>query len=228
MSNSAKDAAVEIAALRDELNGHLYQYHVLDQPSISDAVYDELYNRLVALEAQHPEMVTPDSPTQRVGAKPLESFPEVSHRVPMLSLGNAFSDDDIIAFDKRCRTLLGEPTDGDIEYACEPKFDGLAISLSYQHGVFVQGATRGDGAVGEDVTQNLRTVRAIPLRIDTTATLLEVRGEVLMQRRDFVALNERQAAKGEKTFVNPRNAAAGSLRQLDPKLTAERPLSFFC
>jgi DNA ligase (NAD+) len=227
MSNSAKDVAVEIAALRNELNGHLYQYHVLDQPSIPDAVYDELYNRLVALEAQHPELVTPDSPTQRVGAKPLESFPEVSHRVPMLSLGNAFSDDDIVAFDKRCRTMLGDAIDGDIEYACEPKFDGLAISLTYQNGVFVQGATRGDGAVGEDVTQNLRTVRSIPLKIDSTAALLEVRGEVLMQRRDFVALNERQATKGEKTFVNPRNAAAGSLRQLDPKLTAERPLSFF-
>ncbi len=222
------DAAGEIAALRAELDEHLYRYHVLDQPTISDAVYDQLYQRLVALEQRHPDLITADSPTQRVGAKPLDAFSEVTHRLPMLSLGNAFSDDEIAAFDKRCRALL-EDAVGDelLEYACEPKFDGLAISLTYVDGLFVQGATRGDGTTGEDVTQNLKTVRSIPLRVRTTARLLEVRGEVLMQRRDFESLNARQAAKHEKVFVNPRNAAAGSLRQLDPRVTAERPLSFF-
>lgn len=222
------DAAGEIAALRAELDEHLHRYHVLDQPTISDAVYDQLYQRLVALEQRHPDLITADSPTQRVGAKPLDAFSEVTHRLPMLSLGNAFSDDEIAAFDKRCRALLeGAVGDEQLEYACEPKFDGLAISLTYVDGLFVQGATRGDGTTGEDVTQNLKTVRSIPLRVRTTARLLEVRGEVLMQRRDFESLNARQAAKHEKVFVNPRNAAAGSLRQLDPRVTAERPLSFF-
>lgn len=228
MPDDRVHAAGEIAALRAELDEHLHRYHVLDQPTISDAVYDQLYQRLVALEEQHPDLITADSPTQRVGAKPLDAFSEVTHRLPMLSLGNAFSDDEIAAFDKRCRALL-EDAVGDelLEYACEPKFDGLAISLTYVDGLFVQGATRGDGTTGEDVTQNLKTVRSIPLRVRTTARLLEVRGEVLMQRRDFESLNARQAAKDEKVFVNPRNAAAGSLRQLDPRVTAERPLSFF-
>ena len=222
------NATEEVAALRDQINEHLHRYHVLDQPSISDALYDELYNRLIAIEALHPELVTLDSPTQRVGAKPLDSFAEVTHRLPMLSLGNAFADADIVGFDKRCRAQLADVSEGtEIEYACEPKFDGLAVSLTYVDGLFVRGATRGDGAVGEDVTQNLRTLRSIPLKIDTNAKLLEVRGEVLMQRHDFEALNLRQAAKGEKIFVNPRNAAAGALRQLDARLTADRPLSFF-
>ena len=222
------NATEEVAALRDQINEHLHRYHVLDQPSISDALYDELYNRLIAIEALHPELVTLDSPTQRVGAKPLDSFAEVTHRLPMLSLGNAFADADIVGFDKRCRVQLADVSEGtEIEYACEPKFDGLAVSLTYLDGLFVRGATRGDGAVGEDVTQNLRTLRSIPLKIDTNAKLLEVRGEVLMQRHDFEALNQRQAAKGEKIFVNPRNAAAGALRQLDARLTADRPLSFF-
>ncbi len=228
MTSKAPTAAAEIAALRTELNEHLYRYHVLDQPSILDALYDELYQRLVALEALHPKLISADSPTQRVGAKPLDAFAEVTHRVPMLSLSNAFSDDDIVAFDKRCRSqLAAEAGDNEIEYAGEPKFDGLAISLCYVDGVFVQGATRGDGTVGEDVTQNLKTVRSIPLKIDSSAALLEVRGEVLIERRDFEALNERQTNQGEKPFVNPRNAAAGSLRQLDSRLTALRPLSFF-
>ena len=222
------NATEEVAALRDQINEHLHRYHVLDQPSISDALYDELYNRLIAIEALHPELVTLDSPTQRVGAKPLDSFAEVTHRLPMLSLGNAFADADIVGFDKRCRVQLADVSEGtEIEYACEPKFDGLAVSLTYLDGLFVRGATRGDGAVGEDVTQNLRTLRSIPLKINTNAKLLEVRGEVLMQRHDFEALNLRQAAKGEKIFVNPRNAAAGALRQLDARLTADRPLSFF-
>jgi DNA ligase (NAD+) len=212
------------AQLRAELDEHLYRYHVLDEPVITDAEYDELYFELVALEEKFPELVTADSPTQRVGNKALDQFAEVTHRVPMLSLGNAFSEEDAMNFDRRCREGLGVDT---IEYACEPKFDGLAISLTYEEGRFVQGATRGDGAVGEDVTQNLRTVRAIPLTIDCKAARLEVRGEVLMLKKDFEKMNARQAAKGEKLFVNPRNASAGSLRQLDPKLTAERPLTFF-
>jgi len=212
--------------LRLELQEHLYNYHVLDRPTILDAEYDALFNELVALEAAHPELALPDSPTQRVGAEPLDQFAEVRHRLRMLSLSNAFSEDEIVAFDKRCRTMLGQES-GEIEYACEPKFDGLAISLTYVNGVFVQGATRGDGTVGEDVTQNLKTVRSVPLTIDTDAELFEVRGEVLMQRKDFEALNARQAAKSEKMFVNPRNAAAGAIRQLDSRLTSERPLSFF-
>jgi len=212
------------AQLRRELEQHNYNYYVLDQPTIADAEWDRLFHELVALETAFPELLTADSPTQRVGSKPLAAFASVTHRVPMLSLGNAFSDDDIDNFDRRCREALDA---AEIEYCCEPKFDGLAISLTYEHGSFVQGATRGDGAVGEDVTQNLRTVRAIPLTIDSPATRLEVRGEVLMLRKDFERLNARQAARGEKLFVNPRNASAGSLRQLDPRLTAERPLTFF-
>lgn len=217
-------APARIAALKREIEAHLYRYHVLDAPSISDAEYDALFNELLALEAKHPELVAADSPTQRVGAPPLAQFAEVTHRLPMLSLANAFGDDDIAHFDRRCREGLGIEH---IEYACEPKFDGLAISLTYINGIFIQGATRGDGTIGEDVTQNLRTVKSIPLFIDCHAPLLEVRGEVLMLRRDFEALNARQAAKGEKIFVNPRNAAAGAIRQLDSALTAQRPLSFF-
>ncbi len=212
------------AQLRRELEQHNYNYYVLDEPTIADAEWDRLFHELVALETAHPELLTADSPTQRVGSKPLAAFASVTHRVPMLSLGNAFSDDDIDNFDRRCREALDA---AEIEYCCEPKFDGLAISLTYEQGSFVQGATRGDGAVGEDVTQNLRTVRAIPLTIDSPAARLEVRGEVLMMRKDFERLNARQAARGEKLFVNPRNASAGSLRQLDPRLTAERPLTFF-
>ena len=223
----AVDAAIVARAreLRRELDTHNYNYYVLDQPTIADAEWDRLFHELVALEAQHPQLVTPDSPTQRVGSRPLESFATVTHRVPMLSLGNAFANGDIENFDRRCRE--GLDVAGEIDYSCEPKFDGLAISLTYENGTFVQGATRGDGTVGEDVTQNLRTVRSIPLAIDGTIKRLEVRGEVLMMRRDFEALNVRQAARGEKLFVNPRNASAGSLRQLDPRLTAERPLTFF-
>jgi DNA ligase (NAD+) len=213
-----------IAALKAEIEDHLYRYHVEDAPTIADAEYDALFNELVNLETEHPQYATLDSPTQRVGAKPLDKFSEVTHRVAMLSLNNAFTLDDIAAFDKRCRDGLDAAS---IEYACEPKFDGLAISLTYVNGVFTQGATRGDGAVGEDVTQNLKTIRSIPLKIENAPPLLEVRGEVLMQRKDFVRLNATQAAKGEKIFVNPRNAAAGALRQLDSALTATRPLSFF-
>ncbi len=219
---------VRIAQLKRELEQHNRSYYVLDQPTIADSEWDKLFHELVALEAQHPELLTADSPTQRVGSKPLDMFAEVTHQVPMLSLGNAFSDADIDNFDRRCREGLGL-SDGMIEYACEPKFDGLAISLTYIDGVFVQGATRGDGAVGEGVTENLKTIKSIPLAIKDQhkSTLLEVRGEVLMLRKDFDKLNAKQAAKGEKLFVNPRNAAAGSLRQLDSTLTAARPLTFF-
>ena len=213
-----------VARLKRELERHNYHYHVLDQPLIADAEWDRLFHELVALETQYPELLTADSPTQRVGSEPLEAFGSVMHRIPMLSLGNAFTDEDIDNFDRRCRDALDVDV---VAYVCEPKFDGVAISLAYENGLFVQGSTRGDGAVGEDVTQNLKTVRSIPLSISLQAARLEVRGEVLMLRKDFDALNVRQAERGDKQFVNPRNAAAGSLRQLDSKLTAERPLNFF-
>ncbi|MCY7388779.1 MAG: NAD-dependent DNA ligase LigA [Burkholderiales bacterium] len=217
-----------VAQLKRELAQHNHNYYVLDQPTITDGEWDQLFHELLALETQHPDLLTQDSPTQRVGSKPLDAFDEVMHRIPMLSLGNAFNDADIDNFDRRCREGL-DLGDVEIEYACEPKFDGLAISLTFVNGVFVQGATRGDGAVGEGVTENLKTIRSIPLVLPAQhrPALLEVRGEVLMLRRDFAKLNDRQAAKGEKLFVNPRNAAAGSLRQLDSKLTAARPLTFF-
>lgn len=218
------DAAQRAAALKRELEEHNYRYHVLDQPVIADAEYDKLYHELVALETAHPELATPDSPTQRVGAKPQSELAEVTHRVPMLSLSNAFADEDVQNFDRRCREGLDV---AEVDYACEPKFDGLAVTLSYENGIFVQGATRGDGAVGEDVTANLRTIRGIPLSLSKAPKLLEVRGEVLMLKKDFASLNARQAEKGEKIFVNPRNASAGALRQLDSKLTAARPLTFF-
>jgi DNA ligase (NAD+) len=218
--------AARILALREIIEHHSHAYYVQDAPTIPDAEYDLLFRELQALEAAHPELLTPDSPTQRVGGKPLSVFGQVNHVVPMLSLNNAFSLDELAAFDRRCREGLAQTV---IDYACEPKFDGLAISLRYEKGVFVQGATRGDGTTGEDVTQNLRTVRNIPLRLmgKTIPPRLDVRGEVLMLRADFAKLNERQRARGEKEFVNPRNAAAGSLRQLDAKMTAQRPLQFF-
>ena len=218
----------EIAArarqLREQLELHNIRYYVLDRPLISDAEYDRLFRELQELESRYPSLLTPDSPTQRVGAAPLEAFRQVSHRVPMLSLNNAFSDEEAAAFDRRVRE--GLETAEPVEYAVEPKFDGLAVSLSYREGRFVTGATRGDGATGEDVTLNLRTVRAIPLRL-TRPVSLEARGEVLMLKADFEALNRRQRDKGEKEFANPRNAAAGSLRQLDSRITAQRRLAFF-
>ena len=212
--------------LRAALLHHDYLYYVLDAPTVPDAEYDRLFRQLQVLEAEHPELQTPDSPTQRIGGRPLPAFGQVNHAVPMLSLNNAFSLDEVTAFDRRCREGLDETA---IDYACEPKFDGLAISLCYENGLFVQGATRGDGTAGEDVTQNLRTVRNIPLRLmgKDIPPRLDVRGEVLMLRADFAQLNVRQRARGEKEFVNPRNAAAGSLRQLDAKITAQRPLRFF-
>ena len=215
-----------IRQLREDIERHNYQYYALDQPLISDAEYDRLFRELQELEGRHPEFVSADSPTQRIGSAPLAAFAEVRHRVPMLSLNNAFDEEEVAAFDRRVREMLDA---GEIEYAAEPKFDGLAISLAYEHGALVRGATRGDGYSGEDVTANLRTIRAIPLRLpgQHPPALLEVRGEVLMLKADFEQLNRVQRDKGEKEFVNPRNAAAGSLRQLDSRITAARHLAFF-
>jgi DNA ligase (NAD+) len=212
--------------LRAELERHNRAYYVLDAPIVPDAEYDSLYQELVALETEYPDLITPESPTQRVGGVALDSFAAVKHALPMLSLNNAFEDADVEAFDKRVTDTLGG---GAVEYACELKFDGLAISLRYEHGVLVQAATRGDGATGEDVTSNVRTIKAIPLRLrhEPAPEVLEVRGEVLMYKRDFARMNQRQRDAGHKEFANPRNAAAGSLRQLDPKITATRPLAFF-
>jgi DNA ligase (NAD+) len=213
-------------ALRREIETHNHRYYVLDEPSITDAEYDALFRELAALEQAHPELATPDSPTQRVGGAPLDEFPKVVHGAPMLSLNNAFTDEEVAGFDRRAREGLHKDA---IEYAAEPKFDGLAISLLYEGGLFVRGATRGDGQTGEDVTANLRTVRSIPLKLRGTRApaSIEVRGEVIMYKADFELINERQRERGEKEFVNPRNTAAGALRQLDPKMTAQRPLRFF-
>jgi DNA ligase (NAD+) len=214
-----------VAELRRQLAEHGYAYYVLDAPMISDAEYDALYRELADLEAAHPELVTPDSPTQRVGGAPVTAFDAVTHRIPMLSLNNAFADTEVEGFDRRVRESLGSDR---VRYACEPKFDGLAISLGYEYGRFVVGATRGDGTTGENVTANLRTIGVIPLSLPADAPArIEVRGEVLMRRRDFDKLNAEQAEKGAKLYMNPRNAAAGSLRQLDHRITARRRLTFF-
>ena len=229
--------AERIAVLRDQLNEHAHRYYVLDEPAIPDAEYDRLFQELQALEAQHPELASPDSPTRRVGGKPLDQFASVRHAVPMLSIRTETDTEATGAqnFDVRVRKELGlGEGDPPVEYVAELKFDGLAINLRYEHGVLLQAATRGDGETGEDVTQNIRTIRQIPLRLPEDAPrVLEVRGEVYMRRDHFESLNERQrekiakGAKGEKTFVNPRNAAAGAVRQLDPAIAAQRPLSFF-
>ena len=221
------DIIQRTAALRDTLRKHAHAYYALDAPTIPDGDYDRLFAELQALEAAYPQLVVADSPTQRVGAAPLPEFGQVRHSVPMLSLGNGFSEEDIVAFDRRAREGLDR--DGPVTYACELKFDGLAINLRYEHGVLVEAATRGDGSTGENVTTNIRTIRAIPLRLATTTppALIDVRGEVLMYKADFASLNARQRAAGLKEFANPRNAAAGSLRQLDSRVTAQRALRFF-
>jgi len=220
---AAGEAAKRIRDLREQIEHHNYRYYVLDDPEISDARFDALMRELVALETAHPELVTADSPTQRVGGAASRGFAEVRHGVPMLSLENAFSEQDVRDFDRRVRERLDVD---EVEYSAEPKIDGLAISLRYEDGRLVQAATRGDGTTGEDVTANVRAVRAVPLHLRTRSPpeLLEVRGEVYMTRRSFEELNRRAAAQGEKVFVNPRNAAAGSLRQLDPRITAARAL----
>lgn len=231
------DPAAQVRALREQLHHHAHCYYVLDAPEIPDAQYDHLFQALQALEQQYPEYITSDSPTQRVGGMALQSFASVRHAVPMLSIRTETDTEASGAhtFDSRVRKLLSlSDTDPAVTYVAEPKFDGLAISLRYENGVLVQAATRGDGEVGEDVTQNIRTIGQVPLRLSTTApAVLEVRGEVYIRRDDFEALNARQreriaqGIKGEKTFVNPRNAAAGAVRQLDPNIAAQRPLSFF-
>jgi DNA ligase (NAD+) len=221
--------AHSIAQLTALLTEYAYAYYVQDNPSIPDAEYDRLFRELQALEQAHPEWCDPASPTQRVGAAPLPEFNQVLHSVPMLSLNNGFDDQDIIAFDKRLRELLDTPAEQQVEYAADVKFDGLAINLRYENGLLVQAATRGDGTQGEDVTANIRTIQAIPLRLKGAyPAVLDVRGEVLMYKAEFQRINARQRAAGQKEFVNPRNAAAGNLRRLDPRITAQCRLSFFC
>ncbi|GMR07607.1 MAG: NAD-dependent DNA ligase LigA [Gammaproteobacteria bacterium] len=220
-----------IERLRRQLDHHNHLYHVLDRPEIPDAQYDRLFRELQALEDEHPEFITTDSPTQRVGGEPVRAFGEVVHEVPMLSLGNCFSEDELQDFDRRVRDGLNED---EVIYAAEPKLDGLAISLRYEDGVLVRAATRGDGATGEDVTHNVRTIHSVPLRMRGRTqdrgfpAVIEVRGEIYIAKDGFAKLNARQVKRGEKEFANPRNAAAGSLRQLDPRITATRPLSMYC
>ena len=226
-ATEAGDGKARAEWLRDELNRHSHAYYVLDNPSIPDAEYDQLFRELQQLEAQHPDLIFPDSPTQRVGGEPLPEFNQVQHDVPMLSINNGFSEEDVHNFDRRVHE--GLETNRAVHYACELKFDGLAINLRYEHGVLVLASTRGDGFTGEDVTANIRTVRSIPLKLQTNnpPALIEVRGEVLMFKADFAKLNQRQREANQKEFANPRNAAAGSLRQLDSRITAQRSLRFF-
>ncbi|HBM3056846.1 TPA: NAD-dependent DNA ligase LigA [Klebsiella oxytoca] len=218
----------KLTELRTTLRHHEYLYHVMDTPEIPDAEYDRLMRELRELEAQHPELITPDSPTQRVGAAPLASFSQIRHEVPMLSLDNVFDEESFLAFNKRVQDRL--KNSDDLTYCCELKLDGLAVSILYENGLLVQAATRGDGTTGEDITSNVRTIRAIPLKLrgDNIPQRLEVRGEVFLPQAGFEKINEEARRTGGKVFANPRNAAAGSLRQLDPRITAKRPLTFFC
>ncbi|HLB62269.1 MAG TPA: NAD-dependent DNA ligase LigA [Actinomycetota bacterium] len=220
------EAKVRVEELRELINHHSYRYHVLDEPEIADADYDELVRELATLEERFPELITPDSPTQRVGAVPADLFAPIEHRAQMLSLDNAFSAEELEAWFARVEKTLGAGAN----YACELKIDGVAVALTYEDGVYVQGATRGDGSVGEDITSNVRTVRSIPQRLWTKEPpkLLEVRGEIYLPVKAFERLNEELTRAGQRPFANPRNAAAGSLRQKDPRVTASRPLSFFC
>ncbi len=227
MADKHSDVAGRMEALRDQLQEHNYRYYVLDDPVVSDAEYDRLLRELQELESDHPDLISSDSPTQRVGAHPSEGFDTVAHRIPMLSLGNAFSEEEVAEFDRRVREQLDLD---EVVYSAEPKLDGVAIALRYERGRLKLAATRGDGRSGEDVTTNVRTIRAVPLKLrgDGIPETLEVRGEIFMTRSGFSELNERLADAGEKTFVNPRNAASGSLRQLDSRITARRPLHFYC
>jgi DNA ligase (NAD+) len=227
-----QDAAQRIAELKEQIKYHNYRYHVLDDPAIADADYDRMFRELQELEDRHPELIAPDSPTRRVGAAPLKEFTTVEHSLPMLSLSNCFTDEEVREFDRRVKKLLGM-TSGEIDYCAEAKLDGVAVELVYEHGSFALGSTRGDGERGEDVTANLKTIRSVPLQLLAAADVpvperLEVRGEVFLPRRSFVELNRKRELRGEPPFANPRNAAAGSLRQLDPRITASRPLDIFC
>ncbi|MEW8341016.1 MAG: NAD-dependent DNA ligase LigA [Candidatus Thiodiazotropha taylori] len=226
--NPSQEILSRVELLRQQINDHNRRYYVYDDPLIPDAEYDRLMRELQSLEAEYPELITAESPTQRVGDKPLDGFEEVLHRVPMLSLDNAFDDDEMRDFERRIKDRLKLAESQTINYLAEPKLDGLAVSLRYEQGSLVMGATRGDGSQGEDVTSNVRTIQAIPLKLqgDDWPDVLEVRGEVFMPKAGFESLNERARKADEKTFVNPRNAAAGSLRQLDPRITAQRPLTF--
>ena len=227
---ASKAAIDELESLQQQIRHHNYRYHVLDDPEVPDAEYDRLMRQLQAIERKYPELITEDSPTQRVGDTPISAFGTVQHQVPMLSLDNAFEPDELREFHRRVtdRLELEEGAD-QLRYAAEPKLDGAAVSLLYENGQLVRGATRGDGTSGEDITHNVRTIDAIPLRLigEDFPPTLEVRGEVFMPKAGFEAYNKKAEQAGEKTFVNPRNAAAGSLRQLDPKLTAERPLDMY-
>ena len=213
------DYKERIKELRDTLNAHSYRYYVLDEPSISDYEYDMLQREMANLEKEHPEEITPDSPTQRVGGMALTKFEPVTHAVPLESLQDSFSDAEVVDFDEKVREQLEH-----VEYSVEPKVDGLSVALEYRDGVFVRGATRGDGRVGEDVTENLRTIQSIPMVLPEKLPRLIVRGEVYMAKKVFAALNAEREENGEQTFANPRNAAAGSLRQLDPRIAAKRRL----
>ncbi len=226
--NTASSVVERVKQLRDQIDRHNYHYYVLDDPQIPDSEYDRLFRELQKIESEYPELITSDSPTQRVGAKPLKEFASVQHSIPMLSLDNAFSEDEFARFEHRVKERLGE--DHKIVYCAEPKLDGLAVSLRYENGVLIQAATRGDGSHGEDVTHNVRTIQSVPLRLFGTGWphILEVRGEVFMPKAGFERFNQQARKAGLKEFVNPRNAAAGSLRQLDPKITATRPLNMFC
>ncbi len=217
-----------LTQLRTTLRHHEYLYHVLDAPELPDAEYDRLMRELRELEAQHPDLITPDSPTQRVGAQPLAQFTQVRHEVPMLSLDNVFDEESWLAFNKRVKDRLKD--DAEITFCCELKLDGLAVSLLYEDGLLTRASTRGDGTTGENITSNVRTIRAIPLRLhgDNIPARVEVRGEVFLPQSGFEKINEEARRTGGKVFANPRNAAAGSLRQLDPRITAKRPLTFFC
>src|SRR3954447_6534735 len=220
-----ENPAARIEELRARLREASHRYYVLDAPTLSDAEYDRLFRELEQLEQDHPDLITPDSPTRRVGAAPSEKFTKVTHRRQMMSLANAMTQEEFLEFDARVHKLLGEDK---VRYVVEPKLDGLAVTLTYENGRFTQGATRGDGMVGEDVTQNLRTIKMVPLQLKgSPPPHFEVRGEVFINKGDFVKMNEEREKAGEPTFVNPRNCAAGSLRQLDPKMTAQRPLSIF-
>src|SRR5271169_3538814 len=225
---SESEAAAELEHLAKEIAHHDRLYHEQDAPEISDAEYDALRRRNAAIEARFPHLIRPDSPSNRIGGAPESGFAKVRHRVPMLSLDNAMSAEEFAEFCARARRFVGLTADAPLAFVAEPKIDGLSINLTYEGGRFVRGATRGDGTEGEDVTANLRTMGSVPSRLKGRApALIEVRGEVFMTKADFLKMNEVQAAAGQKVFANPRNAAAGSLRQLDPRITAERPLSLF-
>lgn len=223
------EAKREIERLREEINFHNYRYYALDSPVVTDAEYDRLMRALEELERKFPQFITTDSPTQRVGAEPLSAFGTIRHSIPMLSLNNAFTRDEVIEFDARIKRFLKLEGPASIEYAAEPKMDGLAVELVYRDGIFIKGSTRGDGVVGEDVSQNIRTIRTVPLRLaGKPPGYIEIRGEVFLPLESFKRLNKEKGAKGEPLFANPRNAAAGSLRQLNPRITASRPLDMFC